>query len=281
MRYIGIEDSENNPIFEGDLLEIMNVDDLRIDFLEAFDIDKITVEVSNLKNQIGVEILFYFYSKHNILTNKAFFEKGMKEIEKYKSSPDYTLENELFAIEDLNKRINGEKNDLYHLVIRSWHDISTFYSSFIYCEKRIVKSKLSKEEKIKRKLINKDTLEVNVDNFSYPANTHFLVELNKKTKDRVLEVHNGLYSYANGFKGDFTHIELSVKKHSLFEIEYVAKPVNVKGELTLFASDTDYLSNDKSSLKETVIDKLFLGRIMSLNLFLFFENEKCKITILK
>lgn len=100
MRYIGISDSNNTPIFEGDTLEITNRSDLcqfNESFIDELGITRMTMEILDRKGGVGVDIKCHFYAGDKQLTQldeHKYFESNVstdeerQELDKYFEGKD-------------------------------------------------------------------------------------------------------------------------------------------------------------------------------------------------
>lgn len=318
MRYIGLIDSNSTPIFEGDTLEITNIEDMNFDddFLKSLKIDRLTIDVIPLDGEVGTKLHFKFFSKGKPVLNseeKAYFQARNK------------------SEEELSEHYVGEKmEEPICYDVESWHDSMTFHHGFIHRKsKTIINGSVSMEgrEETAREYRASD-LFVTVNGIRHDAHSQFLVELTPKALERVKEVHATLYE-GHKTEGDFTHLLVLPKKVGLHNYELMCKPINADGTQTFILVDhchdkyLELLPPLRKKWEET-LDKwieenehlpeeefkegrkkiwaqaldefnklrvseqveirkpwetVFLGLNMSKNLFDFFENEKCKVTV--
>lgn len=323
MRHIGIFDSSNEPIFEGDTLEITKLEDISFseDFIESLKIDRLTIDVAALDNEVGVELHYYFWSKGEVVLNSHY--------------ADYLRGNEVTE-GAISEHFSGKSmEEPICTVIQSWHDSSAFHHAFVHRSSKTIISK-SNENDRNQSSVSPNDLKITIGGVGYKASeTKFLIELTPNALIRAKEAHASLYGHFDendkltfNSDGDFTHILVKPKTVSLYEYELDCEPVNEKCEHTwyeiehcmkkyrelsapikdrwkekieLWEADNQHLSEDeianhkramwkeakaefspleKSPLTEvkTLCTDLFMGLNSSKNLFVFFENENCKIT---
>lgn len=319
MRPIGIYDSNNEMIFEGDTLEITSKKEMNYneDFLEKLAIDRIEMKVSERNDQVGVEVLVTFFSNGKIITNQSEYDLM---VESHGAEHEYVKE--FKESEDMSAPLSR--------VLCSCNDSLNFHHIFYHREKRIIHSKVTSEYKKANSHYDESNLVVLVNNQRIPANSRFLVELSDSAKERAKEVHAALYETEFGFEGDFSHVELSLESISMYKYQLKANPVNSNGENSWFSINHDwsryseYRKKEKKAMTEEFelwlkenanlseeeheqerskrmeslikklkkektsrdftekepVDDLFMGLSMSQNLFEFFEDQNCKVTVL-
>lgn len=317
MRPIGVKDINEKMIFEGDTVEITDFEEIhfRKDFIELFNIDRVTFYVMERNNEVGVELHVKFYSNGVAITREQQYEFLVKNKDPEKVLNDFLNEESI-------------SND-FVFIMKTWHDLSSFIHSFEKREKKIISSKLTDKEKEEQSDFKVSDLVITIGGKTYPAKTEFLVELSKEAKKVVLEAHDSLYGGKDTMSGDFTHASFKVNKLSLSEYDLRAKPVNKNEELTWYSRElksTEFRaftkekkmefnvaheawanSNQKLTEEEIksegirkfkvlreslemleksdvfmqneLVEDLFIGLAMSKNLIVFFEEKGCKITV--
>lgn len=323
MRHIGIHDSNNEPIFEGDTLEITKPEDISFseDFIESLKIDRLTIDVATLHNEVGVELHYHFWSKGYIVLNSHYAA--------YLRSNRVTEE----AISD---QFSGKSmEEPVCTIIQSWHNSSSFYHGFVHRKSKTIISKTAVKDR-DATAVSPSDLQITVDGIRHKASeAKFLVELTPRALTLAKVSHISLYgeldkddNLSMRTDGNFTHILIKPKNISLHEYELEAEPVNEKREHTwykiehcskkyreiaapikarwkekikVWEAENQHLSEDeieghkqsmweearaefspleKSPLTEvkTLCTDLFMGLNSSKNLFVFFEDENCKVT---
>ena len=136
MRHIGIFDSSNEPIFEGDTLEITKLEDISFseDFIESLKIARLTIDVATLDNEVGVELHYYFWSKFEAVLNSHY--------------ADYLRSNEVTE-EAISEHFFGKSmEDPICTIIQSWHDSSAFYHGFVHRSSKTIISKSNENDRV-------------------------------------------------------------------------------------------------------------------------------------
>ncbi len=317
MRPIGVKDIDGILIFEGDTLEITDPDEIRFrkDFMEMFNIDRVTFYVVERDYEVGVELHIKFYSNGTAITREQQYEFLVKNKDPEKVLNDFISE-ELLS------------ND-FIFVLKTWHDLSTFIHSFKERDKKIIASKLTDKEKEALSDFKAEDLVIKIGDETYPAKTEFIVKLSKEAKKVVLEAHNSLYGGKETMSGDFTHASFKVNRLSLYDYDLRSKPVNEKEELTWYSKELknpefrDFtkakkqemqakheewvncnpklteeevsltlrkrfkvlkeslklLEESNAFMQDEVVEDLFIGLMMSKNLIVFFEDKGCEIIV--
>lgn len=317
MRYIGLSDIDNVPIFEGDTLEITNRDDMEFDekFLDFLNIDKITIQVNELNKEVGVDLDYYFWSNGSRISNA-----DESKYHKYNG----------FSSDQLNQHYEGlEMISPASYKCQSWHNSLFFHHGFMHRKsKKIINSKFPLENReFHLNDVHISELIVTIGDKSYNAlDTCFKVKLNNETLDYVKEVHDHLYG-DTAKEGEFSHILIKPKKVSRTDYELRCEPINENGEhswvdvsydrvkylelarpikqrwrdliskweldnvdldseivrlkkLDMWKqAEAEFLPLEKSKLTEVKepCKSLFLGLCMSKNLFEFFTDRECEI----
>lgn len=316
MRYIGINDTNETPIFEGDTLEITNPDEFYFDdsYIKACNIDRITFDVIPLDGEVGVELHCHFWSNNQAITYQSefdYFSKTMSQDE---------LKN-YFKDRPLDEKAQYK--------IQSWHNIMFIFQGFKHAKsKRIIKHSVPLEGR--ECLINAvkpSDLTVTVDGVKHcAATTRFLVELTPSALEIAMKAHCDPQDELI-MEGGFTHILLKPKKCSLFEYDFdpepvdkdgnhtwlevyncsekwrqLVKPINQKwkDEIAQWENDNQHLTEEEreeyiSASRKVRFDKisqlrtsketetkapctfLFLGLNVSKNLFKFFADHNCTV----
>lgn len=213
MRYIGIEDSNNNKIYEGDTLEFSSKNIyLEEELIEFLDVDKVLVNVIPQEQKTGSQLEYHFYSNE-------------KEVLTYKNKYDYLKnrykeENKtLIEIEEWFQELSSDNSFNPHSVIEtivSQKDNSIdYHHEFIHKDKVIVKS-VKEEDKTEER---KNELLLSYGENVFPVNSEFLVELTPEAKERCIYLHELLNEKELPYEGDFDYIklitnELTLNSHS-------------------------------------------------------------------
>lgn len=210
MKYIELQDSNNNDIFEGDTLTFVDVNILLEDDLIRFlNVDKVCAYVIPMPNRSESAVKLSYY--HNDQEVYTFKNKYNYLLEKHKDEPQLLKE-----IHEWFSEIN-DPNEPVEVVLHKQNDMISYAHEFCHKEKHITE--------FAERVEDNEELVLSFNGNQYPLTQSFFVKITQEVKDALLEHHEVLYENENGYEGDFTHILLTPRKYSKTEHSFYCAPV--------------------------------------------------------
>lgn len=292
-----IFDKNNKEIVTGDVVDFPNLDNfLSEEYKTFFNIDRMTAEIIDLGNEFDISFL------------KKYYSKG-KQIGTYQDHLNFILDGEDTELTDSNGNVlskeemkknyiekvklqNRKMTDFIHEEpVSNRTDSYSFMHGFIHPEKEIIKEKATGlvREQILSKPYLEDVVMTLENGFKIDLKESYILELNKESKDFVLERFMILME-GELFEGDFTHLSFETLKKKQSEHKFNFNPTNKHGEITYFSYTRNRENENKAFAEFRPInekyreslraegksdeDVLRLGRINWRNKVKLIENDK-------